>query len=77
MYNFENPVRRDVVNTGVAGDNTTIRFVTDNSGAWILHWFVFFYLYSFLLYPIKLGSEIYLGTNFYFYLLQIATLTST
>jgi len=36
-YNFWNPVRRDVVNTGVAGDNTTIRFMTDNAGAWILH----------------------------------------
>jgi len=37
VYNFENPVRRDVVNTGFAGDNTTIRFKTDNAGAWILH----------------------------------------
>ena len=25
-YNYMNPPRRDVVNTGVAGDNVTIRF---------------------------------------------------
>ena len=25
-YNYVNPPRRDVVNTGVAGDNVTIRF---------------------------------------------------
>jgi len=37
VYNFDNPVRRDVVNTGIAGDNTTIRFKTDNAGAWVLH----------------------------------------
>ncbi|KAK7042026.1 laccase A [Favolaschia claudopus] len=38
-YNFENPVVRDVVTTGSsASDNTTIRFVTDNPGPWILHW---------------------------------------
>ncbi|KAF9461176.1 laccase 2 precursor [Collybia nuda] len=36
-YNYHNPVRRDVVSTGFAGDNVTIRFVTDNSGPWILH----------------------------------------
>ncbi|KAF8806820.1 laccase 3 precursor [Phlegmacium glaucopus] len=36
-YNFVDPVRRDVVNTGLVGDNVTIRFVTDNSGPWILH----------------------------------------
>ncbi|KAL0573068.1 hypothetical protein V5O48_008894 [Marasmius crinis-equi] len=36
-YNFVNPVRRDVVNTGVEGDNVTIRFRTDNSGPWFLH----------------------------------------
>ncbi|TRM58088.1 multicopper oxidase/laccase [Schizophyllum amplum] len=37
VYNYDNPVRRDVVNTGLAGDNTTIRFTTDNAGPWILH----------------------------------------
>ncbi|KJA22740.1 multicopper oxidase [Hypholoma sublateritium FD-334 SS-4] len=37
VYNYVNPVRRDVVNTGVAGDNTTIRFQTDNAGPWIIH----------------------------------------
>jgi iron transport multicopper oxidase len=37
-YNFANPVRRDVVNTGNVGDNVTIRFTTDNVGPWFLHW---------------------------------------
>ncbi|KAH8828864.1 laccase [Flagelloscypha sp. PMI_526] len=36
-YNYVNPVRRDVVSTGDVGDNTTIRFTTDNAGAWFLH----------------------------------------
>ncbi|EAU89560.1 laccase 3 [Coprinopsis cinerea okayama7 len=36
-YNFVNPVQRDVVSIGQAGDNVTIRFRTDNSGPWILH----------------------------------------
>ncbi|KAJ7042200.1 laccase 2 precursor [Mycena alexandri] len=37
-YNFNNPVIRDVVNTGSdATDNTTFRFVTDNAGPWFLH----------------------------------------
>ncbi|EIN14730.1 laccase [Punctularia strigosozonata HHB-11173 SS5] len=36
-YNFDNPPRRDVVATGVAGDNVTIRFFTDNVGPWFLH----------------------------------------
>jgi iron transport multicopper oxidase len=35
--NYINPPRRDVVSTGVAGDNVTIRFRTDNPGPWILH----------------------------------------
>ncbi|KAJ7598438.1 laccase [Mycena floridula] len=37
VYNYENPVRRDVVATGTAADNVTIRFRTDNSGPWFLH----------------------------------------
>ncbi|KAI3604214.1 laccase 3 [Moniliophthora roreri] len=37
VYNFENPVRRDTVNSGKGRDNVTIRFVTDNSGPWFLH----------------------------------------
>ncbi|KAH8825049.1 yellow laccase [Flagelloscypha sp. PMI_526] len=37
VYNYANPVRRDVVSTGVAGDNVTIRFQTDNAGVWFLH----------------------------------------
>ncbi|KAJ7506615.1 laccase lcc5 [Mycena galericulata] len=36
-YNFQNPIVRDVVNTGFPGDNTTFRFVTDNAGPWFLH----------------------------------------
>jgi len=37
VYNYVNPVQRDVVSTGSAGDNVTIRFFTDNSGPWIFH----------------------------------------
>ncbi|KAG5647851.1 Acyl-coenzyme A oxidase 2 [Asterophora parasitica] len=37
VYNYHNPVRRDVVSTGVEGDNVTIRFTTDNPGPWLLH----------------------------------------
>ncbi|KAI3603918.1 laccase [Moniliophthora roreri] len=36
-YNYENPIRRDVVNAGSTSDNVTIRFTTDNPGPWILH----------------------------------------
>ncbi|KAG5734586.1 Laccase-4 [Termitomyces sp. T112] len=36
-YNYHNPVRRDVVSTGFAGDNVTIRFTTNNPGPWFLH----------------------------------------
>ncbi|OCH92441.1 laccase 2 precursor [Obba rivulosa] len=36
-YNYENPVRRDTVNTGFEGDLVTIRFRTDNPGPWFLH----------------------------------------
>ncbi|KAJ7164416.1 laccase [Mycena filopes] len=44
-YNFNNPVVRDVVSTGTATtDNTTIRFVTDNAGPWILHCHIDFHL---------------------------------
>ncbi|KAG1725597.1 laccase [Suillus lakei] len=37
-YNYVNPVMRDTVTTGVAGDYVTIRFITDNPGPWLLHW---------------------------------------
>ncbi|KAJ6557732.1 laccase [Mycena capillaripes] len=44
-FNFDNPVIRDVVSTGpLATDNTTIRFVTDNAGPWILHCHIDFHL---------------------------------
>ncbi|KAG0701905.1 laccase [Suillus ampliporus] len=36
-YNYVNPVIRDTVNTGDAGDYVTIRFITDNPGPWLLH----------------------------------------
>ncbi|EEB90878.1 hypothetical protein MPER_10857, partial [Moniliophthora perniciosa FA553] len=36
-YNYANPPRRDVVSTGVRGDNVTIRFTTDNAGPWFVH----------------------------------------
>lgn len=37
VYNYENPVRRDVVSSGFKGDNVTIRFKTDNAGPWVMH----------------------------------------
>ncbi|KAG5644329.1 Acyl-coenzyme A oxidase 2 [Asterophora parasitica] len=37
IYNYLNPVQRDVVSVGAAGDNVTIRFRTDNPGPWIMH----------------------------------------
>ncbi|KAI0771657.1 laccase B [Trametes elegans] len=43
-YNYVNPVRRDVVSTGTAGDNVTIRFTTDNAGPWFLHCHIDFHL---------------------------------
>ncbi|TDL26600.1 Cu-oxidase-domain-containing protein [Rickenella mellea] len=36
-YNYANPIRRDVINIGNAGDNVTFRFVTNNPGPWFLH----------------------------------------
>ncbi|KAN0113960.1 laccase [Russula decolorans] len=36
-YNFDNPIIRDVVSIGLAGDDVTIRFVTDNPGPWFFH----------------------------------------
>ncbi|GLB41431.1 putative multicopper oxidase family protein [Lyophyllum shimeji] len=38
VYNYDNPVRRDVVSIGGStSDNVTIRFTTDNPGPWIMH----------------------------------------
>jgi iron transport multicopper oxidase len=37
VYNYANPVQRDVVSIGGASDNVTIRFRTDNAGPWIMH----------------------------------------
>ncbi|PIL23727.1 transporter [Ganoderma sinense ZZ0214-1] len=37
VYNYKDPIWRDVVGTGQAGDNVTIRFKTDNPGPWFLH----------------------------------------
>ncbi|KAG1811276.1 TvLac6 [Suillus subaureus] len=36
-FNYVNPVRHDVINSGSAGQQMVIRWVTDNSGPWILH----------------------------------------
>jgi len=36
-YNFQDPIVRDVVSIGNAGDNVTIRFFTDNPGPWFFH----------------------------------------
>lgn len=36
-YNFEDPVRRDTLNTGFEDSNATVRFTTDNAGPWFLH----------------------------------------
>lgn len=36
FFNYENPVWRDV-SAGIQGQQTVIRFVTDNPGAWFLH----------------------------------------
>ncbi|OCB85491.1 laccase [Sanghuangporus baumii] len=36
-YNFNNPIRRDVVTPGQANDTITFRFRTDNPGPWIFH----------------------------------------
>ncbi|CAA7263068.1 unnamed protein product [Cyclocybe aegerita] len=43
-YNYDNPVRRDVVSMGDQGSNVTIRFVTDNPGPWFLHCHIEFHL---------------------------------
>ncbi|KAJ8483446.1 hypothetical protein ONZ45_g6154 [Pleurotus djamor] len=55
VYNYENPVRRDVVSVGSAGDNVTIRFVTDNNGPWFLHCHVDWHL--------ELGLAVVLAEN--------------
>lgn len=35
VYNYANPIRRDVVSIGGGSDNVTIRFTTDNAGPWV------------------------------------------
>ncbi|KAE9403929.1 laccase [Gymnopus androsaceus JB14] len=42
--NFVNPAQRDVVDTGMPGDNVTIRFFTANAGPWFLHCHIDFHL---------------------------------
>ncbi|KAG2346016.1 laccase [Suillus weaverae] len=37
VFNYLNPVRRDVVSSGGQGQQMVIRWVTDNSGPWFLH----------------------------------------
>ncbi|OAX41114.1 laccase [Rhizopogon vinicolor AM-OR11-026] len=36
-FNYLNPVRRDVVSSGLQNQQMVIRWVTDNSGPWFLH----------------------------------------
>jgi iron transport multicopper oxidase len=43
-FNYVNPVRRDVVSAGNAGQQMVIRWTTDNSGPWFLHWYVIIFL---------------------------------
>ncbi|KAF9554181.1 laccase 4 [Agrocybe pediades] len=45
-YQFDYPVRRDVVSIGGQGDNVTIRFDTINPGPWILHCHIDFHLHE-------------------------------
>ncbi|KAI0252556.1 laccase [Lactifluus subvellereus] len=45
-YNFNNPVIRDVVSIGNAGDNVTIRFFTDNPGPWFFHCHIDWHLHT-------------------------------
>nr|2XYB_A Chain A, LACCASE [Trametes cinnabarina] len=44
VYNYDNPIFRDVVSTGQPGDNVTIRFETNNPGPWFLHCHIDFHL---------------------------------
>lgn len=37
IYDYQHPVRRDVVSIGESNDNVTIRFSTYNPGPWFLH----------------------------------------
>ncbi|KIL59866.1 hypothetical protein M378DRAFT_63230, partial [Amanita muscaria Koide BX008] len=37
IYDYQHPVRRDVVSIGELNDNVTIRFSTYNPGPWFLH----------------------------------------
>lgn len=36
-HSYDDPILRDVVNTGDTGDEVTIRFTTNNPGPWFLH----------------------------------------
>ena len=61
-YNYDNPVSRDVVSIGLAGDNVTFRFFTDNPGPWFLHCHIDWHLNasvlppSFVIIPILKGT---------------------
>lgn len=50
-YNFVDPIVRDVVSIGNTGDNVTIRFFTDNPGAWFLHCHIDWHLEKFVIPP--------------------------
>ncbi|KAG7091715.1 hypothetical protein E1B28_008116 [Marasmius oreades] len=36
-FQWNNPIQRDVVDTGYSGDNVVIRWTTDNPGPWFFH----------------------------------------
>jgi len=38
-FNYVDPVRRDTVSAGSNGQQMVIRWTTDNSGPWLLHWY--------------------------------------
>ncbi|KAH0836891.1 laccase [Lanmaoa asiatica] len=38
-FNYINPVRRDVTSAGTQGQQMVVRWVTDNAGPWLLHWY--------------------------------------
>ncbi|KAF8988654.1 Cupredoxin [Cyathus striatus] len=44
VFNYDNPIQRDVVSPGPDGSSTTIRFVTDNTGPWFFHCHIDFHL---------------------------------
>ncbi|KAK7682849.1 laccase, multicopper oxidase, benzenediol:oxygen oxidorectuctase [Cerrena zonata] len=57
QYNFNDAILRDVVSIGGAGDQVTIRFVTDNPGPWFLHCHIDWHLEAGLAVVFAEGAE--------------------